>query len=103
MINGRILQVNFTFNVSRLEYEDAAASLAGKFAEVPGLRWKIWTMDEANNKAGGIYYFDDEASLSSYLKGELAAAIVNHPALSDMSVKQFEIMEDVTATTRGPV
>ncbi|MCP4568212.1 MAG: YdhR family protein, partial [FCB group bacterium] len=42
-MSERMLLINFKFNVSRGEYEQAAASLAGAFAEVPGLRWKIWT------------------------------------------------------------
>jgi len=100
---GRILQVNFKFSVSRAEYEQAANSLAPQFAEVAGLRWKVWIMNEAESEAGGVYYFDDEFSLKAYLAGSLAATIKNHPALSEMSVKQFEVMDDVTAITRGPI
>jgi len=100
---GRILQVNFKFSVSRAEYEQAANSLAPQFAEVAGLRWKVWTMNEAQNEAGGVYYFDDESSLQTYLAGPLAEAVKSHPALSDMTVKQFEVMGDVTAITRGPI
>lgn len=29
--------------------------------------------------------------------------IVSHPALSDFSVKQFEVMADVSEVTRGPL
>jgi len=102
-MSGRILQVNFKFSVSRAEYEQAANSLAPQFASVDGLRWKVWTINEAENEAGGVYYFDDESSLQAYLDGPLAAAVQSHPALSEMSVKQFEVMDDVTAITRGPV
>ena len=100
---GRILQVNFKFSVSRAEYEQAASSLAPEFAKVAGLRWKVWTMNEAESEAGGVYYFDDEASLQAYLAGPLAATVKGHPAFSEMSVKQFEVMADVTAITRGSV
>jgi len=100
---GRILQVNFKFSVSRAEYEEAASSLAHQFAEVVGLRWKVWTMNEAKSEAGGVYYFDDKSSLQAYLAGPLAATIKSHPALSEMTVKQFEVLADVTAKTRGPV
>ncbi len=102
-MSTRILQVNFKFSVSRSEYEQAAASLADAFAEVPGLRWKVWIMNEADNEAGGIYLFDDDASLQDYLAGPLAAQVKSHPAFSDMSAKQFEVMHDATAITRGPV
>jgi putative monooxygenase ydhR len=100
---GKILQVNFKFNVPRVDYEQAANSLAPQFAQVPGLLWKVWTINEAESEAGGVYYFEDEPSLQTYLAGPLAAAVNDHPALSEMSVKQFEVMPDVTAVTRGPV
>jgi len=102
-MNERILQLNFKFNVSRGEYEKAANSLAGEFAEVDGLRWKIWLMNEKESEAGGIYLFDSETSLGAFLAGPLAAKVTSHPAISDMSVKQFENMADVTAITRGPI
>lgn len=100
---GKILQVNFKFNVSRTDYEQAVSALAEKFAAVDGLVWKIWIMNEKDSEAGGIYYFNSESSLKKYLEGELAAGVVNHPALSNMSVKQFDVMDDLTVITRGPV
>jgi len=102
-MSGRILQINFKFNVTRAEYDQAASSLAGDFAALAGLRWKIWIMNEADREAGGVYMFEDEASVKAFLEGPLAAKVTSHPALSDFSVKQFDVMEDVTKITRGPV
>ncbi len=102
-MSGRIMQLNFKFSVSGSEYEQAVSPLASQFAAVSGLRWKIWMINEAETEAGGIYMFDDEASLNAFLEGPLAAQVTNHPALSDFSVKQFDVMEDVTTITRGPV
>ncbi len=99
----KILQLNFKFNVTSAEYEQAVSPLAEKFAAVSGLRWKIWLMNEDESEAGGIYLFDDEASLKAFLDGPLAAAVSSHPALSDMSVKRFDVMDSITAITRGPV
>ena len=99
----RILQLNFKFNVSSADYEAAVSPLANDFANVAGLRWKIWLMNEANSEAGGIYLFDNQSSLEAYLNGPLATGVKNHPAISDMSAKQFDVMADVTAITRGPV
>jgi hypothetical protein len=97
----QILQVNFTFNVSRAEYEAATGQLAHAFADVPGLRWKIWLMNEAKSEAGGIYCFEDETSKQNYLAGPLAEQVKQHPALSDFSVKSFEVMSSPTELTRG--
>ncbi|MBC8231026.1 YdhR family protein [bacterium] len=102
-MSGRILQINFKFNVSRAEYEEAVAPLANEIDAVAGLRWKVWLMNEAESEAGGIYLFDDEASTKAYLEGPIVAQVVKHPALSDFSVKQFDVLENVTAITRGPV
>ena len=100
---GKILQINFKFNVPRGDYEAAASPLAGNIAAVPGCRWKIWLMNEANHESGGIYLFEDDMSLQLYLAGPIMAGVMRHPALSDFSVKQFDVMPDVTAVTRGPV
>ena len=97
------MQLNFKFNVSGAEYEQAVSPLASQFATVAGLRWKIWMINEEEQEAGGIYLFDDEASVKEFLEGPLAAQVTSHPALSDFSVKQFDVMEDQTAITRGPV
>jgi hypothetical protein len=100
---GRILQINFKFNLSRAEYEQAVSDLAANFAALAGLRWKVWIMNEAEKEAGGIYMFEDEASVKAYLEGPLAAGVISHPALSDFSVKQFDVMDDVSKITRGPI
>lgn len=100
---AKILQVNFKFNVSKVEYEQTVSALASAYAAVPGLRWKIWIINEEKKEAGGIYLFDDQASMKALLEGPLTAQVTSHPALSDFSVKQFDVMDEVTAITRGPV
>lgn len=102
-MSGRILQVNFKFNVSRAEYDQTVSALASDIAAVDGLRWKVWMMNEAESEAGGIYFFKDEASTNAYLEGPIVAQLVSHPALSDFSVKQFDVSEKNTTITRGPV
>lgn len=102
-MSAMILQLNFKFSVTKGEYEQAVASLAGKFADVAGLRWKVWILNESESEAGGIYLFEDESSMKTFLASPLAATVRDHPAFSDMSAKQFEVMAAATATTRGPV
>jgi hypothetical protein len=100
---GRMLQINFKFNVTKAEYQQAVSALAADFAKLAGLRWKIWIMNEAENEAGGYYMFEDAASVKAYLEGPLAAGVISHPALSDFSVKQFDVMDDLSKITRGPI
>lgn len=99
----KLLQINFKFNVTKDEYQAAANSLAAEFAKVDGLRWKVWILNEAENEAGGIYLFNDEASLDAYLNGPLAAQVKSHPAIEGMTAKPFDVMPEVTAITRGPI
>ena len=98
-----ILQVNFKLAVSAEEYRKLSASVAQAFAEVAGLRWKVWILNEGQNEAGGIYLFDSAESLRTYLDGPLAAQIASLPAIQDLSVKQFSVMDEETGITRGPV
>ncbi|MCA9900931.1 MAG: YdhR family protein [Anaerolineales bacterium] len=103
MMSQKILQINFKFHVSRAEYETAVAPVAEPIAAVPGLLWKVWLLNEADQEAGGIYLFADDKTLDAYLNSEIVAAIVSNPILSDFSVKQFAVMQDVSEVTRGPV
>jgi hypothetical protein len=102
-MSGTLLQLNFTLHVSASEYEQAVAALADQFAALDGLRWKIWMINAAEQAAGGIYLFDDAEAVQAFLQGSLAAQVTSHPALSDFSVKQFDVMEDLTSITRGPI
>lgn len=100
-MSQKILQINFKFHVSRAEYETAVAPVAEPIAAVPGLLWKVWLLNEADQEAGGIYLFADDKTLDAYLNSEIVAAIVSNPILSDFSVKQFAVMQDVSEVTRG--
>ncbi len=99
----RILQINFKFSVSASDYESAVTPMAKEFATVVGLRWKVWLMNEGEKEAGGIYLFDDQSSVNAFLESDLVKQVTSHPALSEFSVKQFEVMEELTAATRGPL
>lgn len=102
-MSARLLQLNFNFSVTGQEYEAAVSPLAEAFAALDGLIWKVWMINEDEGEAGGIYLFDDEASLQAYLDGPLAEGVINHPALSQFNVKKFDVMDALTEVTRGPV
>ena len=102
-MSARILQINFKFSVTGEEYSDAVSPLAEQIADVPGLRWKVWIMNEEAKEAGGIYLFEDEASVQAYVSGPIVEQVQKHPALTDISAKVFDVMEKQTAVTRGPV
>ena len=102
-MSEKLLQLNFKFSVTGDEYTQAVSPLAEKYAAVPGLRWKVWIINEAESEAGGIYLFDDETSLNALMESPLTKQVTSHPALSDFDVKIFDVMDEVTAITRGPI
>ena len=102
-MSGKILQINFKFNVSSSEYTEAVTPMAENIANVPGLLWKVWLMNETNQEAGGIYWFNDAASLENYLESPIVATISQHPALEDISVKIFDNIAALSEVTNGPV
>jgi len=102
-MSKKLLQLNFKFSVTGAEYTQAVSPLAEKYAAVPGLRWKVWIINEAESEAGGIYLFDDETSLNALMESPLTKQVTSHPALSDFNVKIFDVMDEITAVTRGPI
>jgi len=102
-MSATVLQINFKFNVSPAELAEDFAPLAEPIAAVPGLRWKIWSLNDATSEFAGIYLFDDADSVQVYLEGPIIAQVSAHPALSDISAKQFGVIEGFSAITRGPI
>jgi len=102
-MSQQILQVNFNFNISVQEYKEVVASLAQEFAAVPGCQWKIWLMDEDKREAGGIYLFENKEALEHFKQTPLIASVFSSPALSNFSVKEFSILDEVSIITRAPL
>ena len=96
----KILQINYKFGGSRAELEQAYFSYAKPIADTPGLRWKVWLVNEQQAEAGGIHLFDDEATLQAYLAGPVVTELKKDPTVS---IKVFDVMEKHTAFTRGTV
>ncbi len=100
---SRILQITYTFDGTREEFEHDLDPVAAAIAAVPGLRWKIWLFDEATSRGGGTYLFDDEAAVQAFLAGPIVAVLRTRPEFRDVSVQSYSIVERPTAVTRGPV
>ena len=102
-MSQEILQINFKFSVSASDLAQGFAPFAQPIADTPGLRWKVWLMNEAESESGGIYLFDDTASLKAYVAGPIVAGIKSNPVLSQVSIKAFGVAEELTHVTRGPI
>ena len=99
----KLVQINLKYKVTRPELEKAFLEIAQPVADIKGLMWKIWIINEAEKSAGGIYLFKDDASVQAFHEGKIVAAIMKHPALSNIEAKVFDILPKHTKITRGPV
>ena len=103
-MDTRILQINFTLDgVTPAEFAEGCRPFAEPIAAVPGLRWKIWLVNEEERSAGGIYQFDDERTLRDYLDGPIIAALRSDPTIHDLQVRQSGVAPDLSAVTRAPL
>jgi hypothetical protein len=96
----KILQINYKLNGPRAEYEKENLPYAQPIADIPGLRWKVWIINEAQSEAGGIYLFDNDAAVQAFMDGPIIAEMKGDPTLS---IKTFDVITELTAITRGPV
>lgn len=97
-----ILQVDFPF--SGPWGADAVGPLSGlaeAISQAPGLRWKIWTENEAAGVSGGVYCFDDEASAQAYMaehEQRLTAF-----GITGIRALFLDVNDGLTALNGGPV
>ena len=99
----KILQINFKITTSVKEYTTMVAPMVDPIAKTPGLEWKVWLFNEQDHEAGGVYLFRDESSAKAYLNGDLVAGMKKQPTIKDISAKVFDVEENLTHTTRGPI
>lgn len=99
----QILQVNLKFSIPRADLATAWLGAAQPIADTPGLQWKVWLMNEAENEAGGIYLFESKAAAQAYLGGPIVASLKSSPAISNISAKLFDVLGEHSAVTRAPL
>jgi Putative mono-oxygenase ydhR len=99
-VSVKVLQINYKLNGPRVDYEKENLPYAQPIADIPGLRWKVWIINEAQREAGGIYLFEDDAAVQAFLDGPVIAEMKCDPTLS---IKAFDVIAELTGITRGPV
>ena len=80
---------------------EAYAGLAESISHQPGLLWKIWTENAAEQTAGGIYLFADEQSAQAY--AAMHTKRLEGFGVTGIRARFFDVNEPLTAVTRGPV
>ncbi len=83
------------------EMTEAMDGLARSIPDEPGFIWKIWTENQDEGEAGGIYLFADEQSAKDYIAKH--AARLKEFGIDDVNAKVFDVNGPLTAITKGPV
>jgi hypothetical protein len=101
----KILQVNYRREHGQDDADQAARLQqdAEHIAQVPGLVWKVWIYDDEQQRAGGLYLFDSDEHAHAFGDGILPGALGQHPGVSDIDARYYDVDEGLSAITRGPV
>jgi hypothetical protein len=99
----QLLCISFKFNIPPSEYRQMIKPWVNDILNAPGLRWKIWLVNEVECIAGCIYLFDDAPSVQLFLASPLVDGLRRHPAFANFHVMSFDVLEAETAATYGPI
>ena len=99
----QMLIINFKFNMSPADYIHMVKPLVPEVLNAPGLRWKIWLLNEPECKAGGLYLFDDAEHVQLFLASEIMNKFRSHSAFTDFYITSFDLLESQTKATHGPL
>lgn len=97
-----ILFVRIQSELDFEELERRAIERLPRFEEVPGLLQKVYGKDPATGDVCGIYFFEDERSLTAYRDSELAKSIPTAYEATDVRPEVFDLMFSLRPE-RGPV
>ena len=77
--------------------------VAAVFRDFPGLGIKFAIADqEDENEYGGIYLFEDDASLEAFLASPILKEWSEHPDVSNLTYKKYNAAPDFTKNTITP-
>src|SRR5205085_8553740 len=94
--------VNFQLNgIDDAQYRRACEEEAPTLATVPGLLSKIWLADQSTNTYGGVYIWRDRQAMQTFVGSDLFRGIGADPHLTNVTSRDFSILEAPTAMTHG--
>lgn len=99
----RIRIINFNLAISHDEYVYKATALAPEFAKWPGLLGKWWIGDAETGTYGGVYLFASKDDADQSLDTELHLNIFRNPALTNVTMREYDLLDAATAMTTPEV
>ena len=99
---AKILFVRVKSDLDPEELERRVMERRPRFKEIPGLVQKIYGKDESTGDVCGIYFFDDQESLSAFRETELAKTIPTAYEATDIRREVYEVLYPLYPD-RGPI
>lgn len=94
--------VNFTLcGIDAEQYRRHATTVADGFNQWEGLTAKLWLHDPHTGSYGGAYLFADHAAADASRATDLFRNMERNPAFAELSVRDYEVIEQLTAITGG--
>ena len=101
-MSNKLVQIHFDFHGPfGAEMSNQLVELAESINQEPGFIWKIWTENEANHEAGGVYLFQDEDTAQAYIKKHTAR--LKHLGVEEVTFKIFDINEPLSKINHGHI
>jgi hypothetical protein len=94
--------VNFTLiGIDDEHYRRHAGTIADAFNQWDGLYTKLWLHDPNTSTYGGAYLFTDQAAADASRATDLFRNMERNPAFGDLTVHEYDVIDDLTAITGG--
>ena len=101
-----ILVVNYKYDLradNDLVEMTKDEEVAAVFRNFPGLGIKFGIANQDDeNEYGGIYLFEDDASLEAFLASPILKEFSEHPDVSELTYKKYNAAPDFTKNTITP-
>ena len=72
------------------------------WSTIPGLGVKFALANPEENEYGGVYLFEDDASLEAFLASPLLKEWGEHPDVSELTFSKYRVLPDFTLKTIKP-
>lgn len=83
------------------ELKNELSELSKSINNEPGLIWKIWTENQADKTAGGVYLFDTRVNAEKYLT--MHSERLTKWGYTNIRGQVYEANEGLTAINNGPI
>ncbi len=72
------------------------------WSTIPGLGVKFALANPDENEYGGVYLFEDDESLEAFLASPLLKEWSEHPDVSELTFRKYQVLPDFTLKTIKP-